>query len=421
MASIKRHLILGGLLASALAIPSFASADDATATPVATPTPLAWYQKITVGGYLDAYYQLNLNEASSLTPLSGRAYNTQVNQFTYGGGQLTLKQGDSASGTGYFVDLLLGQMNATYDAASTDPLAVELGEAYITQAFGNATFTLGKFATPIGYEGTYLPSDANFSRSLLYQNEPTFQTGLELSYNLPASLVGALWIDDGPSEDSTIAPNYAGIPTIDQGFFAPNDLTSGKGYGAQLAYSGIKNLSLTGTYYLADDLDSVNLNNGTTGISNLQLINGIASYTATSSLSFAGEYLAQIYTGNWASDDYFINQGSHGNYLQSSGYALYATWNTPVANLSLSPRFTQWFNPNTGAPVGTPGATTPYQLDDYTVTLKYQMGPVAHTLEYEATASNLTQFAGGAGNPTLGYSKPTDVQQTLTYAAIYSF
>lgn len=416
MASIKRNLILGGLLASALAIPSFASADEATATPVATPTPLAWYQKITVGGYVDAYYQLNLNEASSTSGITSRGYNSQTNQFTYGGGELTLKQGDTASGTGYFVDLLLGgNLASTYNGNSvswlnpfphffgyyvTNPQDdLQLGQAYITQAFGNATFTLGKFATPVGYEGTYLPSDANFSRSILYANEPIFQTGLELSYNLPASLTASLWADDGNSVD--------------------NAVNNGKGYGAQLGYTGVKNLSLTGTYYLENN-QAVAIN--THAIANQEMTNAIASYTVSDSLSVAGEYLLVDSTGDAAST---LDGGA--NYVQSSGYSLYATWNTPVANLSLSPRFTQWFNPNLGvSSVGyvyspTSAGYTPYQLDDYTVTLKYQMGPVAHTLEYQATASNLKQFPGGAGNPTAGYSSPTDVQQTLTYAAIYSF
>ena len=45
MKRMKQHLITGGLILGALVAPALAMADD-TATPVPTPTPLAWYQKL---------------------------------------------------------------------------------------------------------------------------------------------------------------------------------------------------------------------------------------------------------------------------------------------------------------------------------------------------------------------------------------
>jgi hypothetical protein len=97
MIRFKKHLITGSLILGALAAPALGLADDTTAaapaaTPVATPTPLAWYQKLTVGGYLDEYYQVDFNRPAdsfgSGEPMF-RAFDTTSNQFTFGGGELT--------------------------------------------------------------------------------------------------------------------------------------------------------------------------------------------------------------------------------------------------------------------------------------------------------------------------------------------
>ena len=405
MKRLKNHLIAGGMLLGALAMPTLASADvtgtAAAATPVPTPTPVPWYSKVTVGGYVDAYYQQSLNRpsdssATSVQPLAYRAFDTTENQFTFGGGELTLKQGDTASNTGYFVDLLLGPKAAIYngDAATAD--AVEIGQAYVTQAFGNATFTLGKFGTPIGYEVTYTPSNANFSRSLLFSQEPYYNTGIRLDYTLPAGVVLSGFADDGNSVNNVI--------------------NAGKDYGGVIAYSGVKNLNLTGVYYL-----NPYANNALGQISNIDWFNVIAAYTATSSLSFAGEYLLKDYM------DPIAKSSTYKPYSpKQQGYALYATYNTPIANLTLSPRYEQWFNPDGGSATGyyniplAGPSTLPYQLNDATVTLKYAMGPLAHILEYRADASNRSEFVTG-NIPSSGTPTFSQIQQTITYAAEYSF
>jgi len=415
MISFKKQLITGSLILGALAVPALGLADDTAAapaaTPVATPTPLSWYQKITVGGYLDEYYQMNFNQPESTgftgAPDGMRAFDTTSNEFTFGGGELTLKQSDSASGTGYFVDLLMGPAAGIYNADGANLDSLEIGQAYVTQAFGNATFTLGKFGTPVGYEVTYIPSNANFSRSLLYFNEPLYHVGLELAYALPMSWTATGWIDDGNSSDG------AG--------------TSGRDYGLQLAYAGIKNLNLTGTWYMQNYLSVPAIPATLVGPS-LNWGNLVATYTANSEWNFAGEFLLKVYD----IDGTYYSGGSS-SYPNidpiQDGYALYATY-TPasVANLSISPRFEQWFNPSASLPnfgggtIGTAlGLAGPVVVDDYTLTVKYQMGPLAHILEYRADASNAGIFPTNYVNS--GYSEPfaSKIQQTLTYAAVYSF
>jgi len=409
MNSTKKGFIAGALLLGALAAPAISRAD---ATPAATPVP--WYSKVTVGGYVDEYYQFYLNRpsdssANSVQPLQYRAFDTTTNQFSFGGGELTLKQNDASSNTGYFVDLLMGPLASQYNGGtSLDGLGI--GQAYLTQAFGNATFTLGKFGTPIGNEVTYLPSNANFSRSLLFTQEPLYETGLRLDYALPGSLVVSGFVDNGNSVDNVV--------------------NSGKDWGAIIAYSGVKNLSLTGVYYLNPGYTLGGIGTDATGdIANIDWFNFVASYTVNGSLSFAGEYLLKDYiqpvvpTGTKAFDP------------KQQGYALYSTWS--MGNFSLSPRFEQWFNPDGGSAAGvntinlTPAqaahagivsGTAPYQLNDITVTLKYAMGPLSHILEYRADASNRYEFlTGNVPNGAGQTATWSQVQNTITYAAVYSF
>lgn len=425
MASMKKNLITGSLFVGSLLAPAMMLADDAAA-PAATPTPMAWYQKVTVGGYIDEYYQHSFNNPTAQAPnLVDRAYDGSANQFTFGGGELTLKQNDAASGTGYYVDLLLGNMAAVYNGSNdgaftgslngtvgvhghtfgsligtasgsvSNPDQVAIGQAYVTQAFGPLTATLGKFGTPIGYEVTYLPSNANFSRSLLYTQEPTFNTGLRLDYALPAGITLSGFIDDGNSTDGTI--------------------TRGKDYGAVVAYSGVKDLNLTGVWYLNNGI-SVN-----GALEDIEWGNFIASYSVMDNLSFAGEYLVKEYNATQIGGPY--------NPIQQ-GYALYATY-SPIANLSISPRFEAWANPtlggvfaqyiNNGDLVISGFVNTPTVLNDYTLTAKYQMGPLAHILEYRVDASNLSDAPFVTSNSSDNFNFLSNIQQTLTYAAVYSF
>ncbi|MGH7441178.1 MAG: hypothetical protein ACREKE_00740, partial [bacterium] len=167
------------------------------------------------------------------------------------------------------------------------------------------------------------------------------------------------------------------------------------------------NLNLTGTYYY-DDAEQYGNN-----IEHFDLDDFVASYSASDSLSFAGEFLNEVQP-----------QISNHNirYSQTSGYSLYATY-SPIANLSISPRYTRIFNNNSTDTHQDfddqdgfyPGNDSAAAFDDYTLTAKYQMGPLTHILEYQADAASEYEYFTGT-NQT-----PTQIQQTLTYAAVYAF
>ncbi|HXB98537.1 MAG TPA: outer membrane beta-barrel protein, partial [bacterium] len=122
-----------------------------------------------------------------------------------------------------------------------------------------------------------------------------------------------------------------------------------------------------------------------------------AAYTLSDSLSFAAEYLYwTVINGNAGAASPKINSA-----------ALYATYVTPVKNLTVSGRVEQENAPE--------NALDSRVIDSYTFTAKYAMGPVTDILEYRADATN------GYGNFTTSNGTPTQIDQTLTVAATYGF
>jgi len=144
-----------------------------------------------------------------------------------------------------------------------------------------------------------------------------------------------------------------------------------------------------------------------------------ASYQALASLSVAAEYLYKTAIDN--SSDFDRGVGNDKYSPKAQGYALYATYTTPVANLSVAGRFEQWMSPDLGNGTwwGNPsvGANS-YVYNSYTLTVKYAAGPLTHILEYRADASNDYNFQTNGNNNNVGASQ---VDQTVTYAAVYGF
>jgi len=358
---IRRHLI-GGLLAGAVIAPAMVQAD--------APAP-KWYDKVTVGGYAAGDYQFWLNQPAGFTAVPSRAFDTVANEFDYTG-ELTLAYADTASGTSSNIDLLYGALGKTINGTG---IGLTIGQAYLSQAWGPLTLDLAKFATPVGYETWNVTANANFSRSLTYNLEPLFSLGAKLDYAGPAGFGANLWVDNGQN----IEP-YAGTGATDDG----------KGFGLALSYSGIKNLALNAQYY--------NFNSGQIAANtDTHDIDLNVAYTLNDSLSFAGEY---FYTTT-------ISGIANTPSTKINSAALYATYVTPVKNLTVSGRVEQSNAPD--AALGT------RVTDSYTFTAKYAMGPVTDILEYRADAMN------GYNSYVTSNGTPTQVDNTVTFAATYGF
>lgn len=379
----NRHLI-ASLATAAILAPSLMHADT---------TAPKWYDKLSVGGYAGADYQVWLNQPSAYgnNTVPDRVFDKNPNIVDYSG-EMTFTYANKDSNTGAVVDLLYGALGNQFNSWGTVP---SIGQSYLSQSFGPLTVDLGKFSIPFGYETWNPTANANYSRSLTYSLEPLFETGAKLDYAGPAGITANVWFDNGGGMDPY--NNTA------------ND--NGKGYGVALGYNGISNLALNAKFYR----NQQGLNVGQYFDSH-NMIDVNAAYTL-STLTLAAEYLYDtMEDGNPAS-------GAILNSPKINAVAVYATYVTPINNLTVSGRAEQVNAPDNNGP-GTSGHNNVSLanvanliVDSYTGTIKYAMGPVTDILEYRADTSNGPDFASN-GNP--GASK-TQIDQTVTLAATYGF
>jgi len=381
-------------------------ADDAKAP--------AWYANTTVHGYVDGYYQHNMN---GMAPL-GRAFDSATDSFTISGAKIGVANMDSASGTGGELDVLYGPMAAVYNGTnlgvlssvtipgSTAPSALSslaIEQAFVTQAMGPLTLKFGKALTFVGNEGTDTAGNWNYSRSLLFTQEPFYNTGLSGTWAVTNGLSLMAYVGDGNSVD--VEP------------------VQGPDFGAQVGFTAVKGLGLTLNFYsapttLINYATSATPPVGITEYSRVDMLNFIASYQIVDSLAFAGEYLTKMQPVPGDASNFYSSS------INSDGYALYLDYKTPLAGLSIDPRYEQWFNSSyqyvnstfTGV-VGVP----PSQFNEFTLTIKYAKGPLTHYLEYRNDASPKDVFVTGAALNSTGVQTTSNSENTVTYAAVYSF
>ncbi|TAG54001.1 MAG: porin [Cytophagales bacterium] len=177
------YTLAAGMLAS-----SFAFAQDSTKTA----------GKFTLNGYIDSYYNYRFQNESATTDLN-RPFDVKNNQFALGLVQtrfaytnrnselvMDLVFGPYARLANFGnLDALLGGV-AGADASAT---GVKGGNSVaIKQAFfkynlsKKFNFTVGQFATHIGYEGVDAPNNFNYSLSNLFNNGPFYHIGAKIQF-----------------------------------------------------------------------------------------------------------------------------------------------------------------------------------------------------------------------------------------------
>ncbi|MCS6824166.1 MAG: porin [Cytophagaceae bacterium] len=198
--------------------------------------------KLTVSGYVDAYYNWAFNKPYSGSLLgmggAGRAFDRTVDQFSLGLVQTKF----TYSGSKYDIvaDLTFGPNaelgnfgnvnNAAYSGGGIvganlyqHPVFGNLygTSAAIKQAYGTwkatdkLSFTVGQFGTHIGYEVIDAPVNYNYSLSNLFNNGPFYHVGAKVNYSISdkmAAMVGLVnnWdnLFDNNKQKSLIAQYY---------------------------------------------------------------------------------------------------------------------------------------------------------------------------------------------------------------------
>lgn len=134
---------------------------------------------LTISGYIDTYYQYNLNKPESGTN-QGRVFDLPHNSFSLGLVQTVFSY--SINRLNVVADLTFGP-NADLGNFGNVGTARLIKQAYIAYDFTDKlTFTVGQFGTHIGYELIDAPLNFNYSLSYLFGNGPFYHTGAKLDY-----------------------------------------------------------------------------------------------------------------------------------------------------------------------------------------------------------------------------------------------
>ncbi len=232
----------------------------------------------TFSGYIDSYYNYNLNNPQSGNNLgasnTARAFDQRAN--TIGLGLIQTKFGYSSKRSDVVVDLTFGpnadlgnygnnpflSWNPSQVAIPNGAPGYLLGSIAVKQAYWNfkatdkLTFTAGQFGTHIGTEVIDAPINYNYSLSNLFNNGPFYHIGVKANYafsdrfalmagvvnnvdalydnNKAKGIIGQLYIK--PAEGWNVYINYIGSNEANAskstgkdttGFYQLLDLTTG--------------------------------------------------------------------------------------------------------------------------------------------------------------------------------------------------
>ena len=151
--------------------------------------------ELTISGYVDVYYQYNLNTPPHNVgnpialpqPLgfgfenTGRIFDIKHNEFSLGLAQTKFAY-TKGKLTGV-VDLTFGPNAELGNFGNIFGSMISIKQAYMDYAFTDKLkFTIGQFGTHVGYELIDAPLNFNYSLSYLFGNGPFYHTGAKLSY-----------------------------------------------------------------------------------------------------------------------------------------------------------------------------------------------------------------------------------------------
>jgi hypothetical protein len=249
-------------VSAALAVPAIASAQQ-TAAAVPTLGKVLDASGISFSGYIDTAYSHANRDIE--TGFSDRVLDSQNNSFVlHQVGVQIAKQ--PKEGFGGLVNVTMGKDAGVVHSFPANEQTFDLTQAYLQYATGPLTVIGGKFTTLHGTEVIWSPSNANFSRSILFGAVPFTHTGVRATYALSDSV-------------SLIAG-------LNNGWDQLTDANRGKTLELGATATPIKPLSLTASYYGGQEPSAITGMNG-----RRDSFNAVASYTVMEPLTVGLEYL----------------------------------------------------------------------------------------------------------------------------------
>jgi len=304
--------VLSISVAAALAIPGLASAQAPAAAGPAVPTldKVLEASGLSMTGYIDTAYTHANRDIQSGAGFSPRVFDSYNNSFVLHQVGLQIAK-QPKEGFGGLVNVTAGR-DATiiHSFPDTSSSTFDITQGYLQYAGGPLTVIGGKFTTLHGTEVIWSPSNANYSRSLLFGAVPFTHTGVRGTFAVGDTL------------------NL--IAGVNNGWDQLVDSNRGKTLELGVTATPIKPLSLAASYYGGEENSAVTGLNG-----RRESFNFVASYTVIDPLSVGFEYLTvkekdAVFDGAGGTKD-----GKYNGYAFYLGYTFIPKWKISLRAESL--------------------------------------------------------------------------------------
>jgi len=288
-----KKLLIASAVSAAFAAPTVALAQAARAP---TLSQVLDASGINVSGYLDAGYSY-ANRNVEPGGFSNRVFDAQNNSFSlHQFGLQVAKQ--PSRGFGGVVNITVGSdaqvIHAFPETTAGAGSMFDITQAYGQYSTGGLTLMAGKFVTLAGSEVIWSPSNANFSRSILFGAIPFTHTGVRAGYAV-----------------SDIVTLYGGI---NNGWDQLTDTNKGKTVELGASIIPIKLLTINVTGYFGKESTAPKGAPGPGAQDTRNLLNVVATYTINNRMSAGGEIL-------------YVTQDRAAGSAKYNGLAGYFTYN----------------------------------------------------------------------------------------------
>ncbi|WP_026209525.1 porin [Cytophaga aurantiaca] len=372
--------------------------------------------KLTISGYVDVYYQYNLNNPTpdpglTFTENPGRIFDIKNNQFSLGLAQTkfayTTDKSEVVVDLTYGPNSVLGNFGNVLGAND-----ISIKQAYFSYMFTDKlNVTVGQFGTHVGYELIDAPLNYNYSLSYLFGNGPFYHTGAKASYEISESFGIMAGIVNGWDEMYDFNGTKSAIAQI---YVAPTD-----GFNIYVNYIG-------GDERNGWSFPTISNKFGTTPPGGTKCVSHLFDLTTTYQLTDAfklGLNAAYGFGTNLKIDATQADGYSKGTW---GGAALYADYRfSDFFGLGLR---AEHFIDKDGLRYISSTFGQGCTVSEFTLTgdLKFMDGHFNLKPEFRIDVAKVNDEFGGAfkgyvKNPGSSDAKATNIQPTIGMAAIYAF
>jgi hypothetical protein len=320
-------------VASVFALPTLALG-QAAAPAAPTLDKVLEASGLSLSGYVDTAYQ-HADRNIEGGNFSTRVFDSQNNSFVLHQVGLQMAK-QPKEGFGGLVNITAGKDAAViHSFDTTTESQFDVTQAYAQYATGAFTLMAGKFTTLHGTEVIWSPSNANFSRSILFGSVPFTHTGVRGVYTMSDKVNFTVGVNNGWDQ--------------------VKDANKGKTLELGTTITPIKPVSVSASYYGGQEPSGITGTNGRRDSFNL-----VGSYSPIDPLSLGLEYLRvqqKDAVGSAAAP-------SKGKYSGLAGYVSY----TFMPKLKATVR-AETFDDKDGLRFGSPAGATKYK--EFTLTLAY--------------------------------------------------